>query len=120
MAMFIATAFAQDTGVFDSYFKEATSRCNSGNTGSFLCDAVRAYSTMNVRGVNVASDPYARMILCSNFALATKYERHEVYEGVDVELSYKSNGEIAWVLLTRIKNKCGGIARDMMHEGYLK
>lgn len=121
MAMFIAVAFgAESSVIFDNYLKEATSRCGGHYKSSFLCDAVKTYGTMEIRGVKIDNDPYARMILCSSFALATKYERYDVYEGADVELSYKSNGEIAWVLLTRLKSKCGGIARDIVDERYIK
>lgn len=121
IAMTVAVAFGAETqsNTFDKYFKEAASRCGSSYKGSFLCDAVKTYETMEIRGVSVDTDPYARMILCSSFALATKFERYDVYEGVDVALTYKSNGEIAWVLLTRLKSKCGNIAKDIMKEGYL-
>lgn len=121
MAMFVAMVFGAEAqgSIFDKYLNEAQSRCAGDYKGSFLCDAVKTYGTMEVRGVNVEKDPYARMILCSSFALATKYERYDVYEGVDVALTYKSNGEIAWVLLTRLKGKCGGIAKDIMQDRYL-
>lgn len=107
---------------YDNYLDESYSRCKGTVKGSFLCDAVNALTTFSIRGVSMDSDPYARMIMCSSFALATKYERNDVYEGADVSLKYKSNGEIAWVILTYLSDsgKCGNIVRDIVNDKYVK
>jgi len=119
-AILMTSLLAAESSVFDKYLKEATDRCHKDYEGSFLCDAVGTFSTMKVRNVSIKDDPYARMILCSSFALATKYERYDVYEGTDVALAYKSNGEIAWVLLTNMKQQCGNIAKDILKDRYIK
>lgn len=119
LALFCASIFASN---LDRYLDEAKSRCILGNSKSFLCDGMKAYSNTTIRSVSVKSDTYARLIMCSSFALATKHERYDVYEGTDVSLKYKSNGEIAWVLLTHFSEDktCGRIARDILDDKYVK